>query len=63
MRVGKSAYPALEQLPAVTYGGDIPMLLSEIDPVQNAAVANAVTLAGFDGNAVWSGQPAAAAIL
>jgi len=55
--VGKIAYPAAGTTPAVTYGGDIPMLLSEIDPVQNAAVANAVTLAGFDENAVWSGQP------
>src|SRR6266404_9290194 len=40
----KIAYPAAGTTPAVTYGGDIPMLLSEIDPVQNAAVANAVTL-------------------
>src|SRR5947207_6808565 len=51
------AYPAVGTPPAVTYGADIPLLFSEIDPVQNAAVANAVTLPGFSETAVWSGQP------
>ena len=51
------AYPAVGTTPAVTYGADIPLLFSEIDPVQNAAVANAVTLPGFSETAVWSGQP------
>ena len=42
---------------AVTYNAEIPLLLSEIDPVQNNAVAKAVTLAGFSETTVWSGQP------
>jgi len=42
--------------PGVTYGADVPLLLSEIDPVQNAAVATAVTLPGFSETTVWSGQ-------
>src|SRR5882762_8374431 len=46
--VGKIAYPAVGTTPAVTYGADIPLLLSEIDPVQNNAVATAVTLPGFN---------------
>jgi FtsP/CotA-like multicopper oxidase with cupredoxin domain len=53
----KIAYPAAGTTPAVTYGADLPLLLSEIDPVQNAAVATAVTLAGFSETKVWSGQP------
>jgi FtsP/CotA-like multicopper oxidase with cupredoxin domain len=32
-------------------------LFSEIDPVQNNAVATAVTLPGFSETTVWSGQP------
>src|SRR5882757_463936 len=43
--------------PAVSYNADLPLLLSEIDPVQNAAVATAVTLPGFSETTVWSGQP------
>jgi hypothetical protein len=43
--------------PGVTYNADIPLVLSEIDPVQNAAVAAAVATDGFSENAVWSGQP------
>src|SRR6266853_679944 len=31
---GGTAYPAVGTTPAVTYGGEIPLLLSEIDPVQ-----------------------------
>src|SRR6267154_1032236 len=52
----KIAYPAGAN-PAVTYGADIPLLLSEIDPVQNNAVGTAVTLPGFNETTVWSGQP------
>src|SRR5882757_2307914 len=52
-----TAYPAVGTTPAVTYGADIPMLFGEIDPLQNAAVAKAVTLPGFSETAVWSGQP------
>src|SRR6516225_9463458 len=40
----------------VTYNADVPLLLSEIDPVQNAAVYAAVTTAGFSETTVWSGQ-------
>jgi hypothetical protein len=49
------AYPAAGARAAVTYAGEIPLLLSEIDPVQNAAVSTAVNTAGFSENAVWSG--------
>jgi hypothetical protein len=43
--------------PGVSYGADIPILFSEIDPVQNKAVATAVATPGFSETAVWSGQP------
>src|SRR5437016_11920238 len=52
-----TAYPAVGTVPAVTYSAEIPLLLSEIDPVQNNAVAKAVTLSGFSETTVWSGQP------
>jgi hypothetical protein len=42
---------------AVPYNTDISMLMSEIDPVQNAAVNTAVNTAGFNETTVWSGQP------
>ncbi len=42
-----TAYPAVGTQPAVTYNAEIPLLLSEIDPAQNAAVAAAVNSAGF----------------
>ncbi len=52
------AYPgAAAGTCAVKYDADVPMLLSEIDPVQNRAVAAAVTTAGFAETTVWSGQP------
>src|SRR5581483_10279342 len=38
----------------VTYNAYQPLLLSEIDPVQNSAVANAVVTPGFSETAVWS---------
>jgi len=41
----------------VTYNSEIPLLLSEIDPVQNAAVNAAVTTSGFNETNVWSGLP------
>ncbi|PTB18449.1 hypothetical protein C9I57_22900 [Trinickia symbiotica] len=43
--------------PGVNYDADVPLLLSEIDPVQNAAVAKAVVTSGFSETKVWSGQP------
>ena len=42
--------------PAVTYSAEIPLLLSEIDPVQNNTVAAAVATTGFTEQAVWNGQ-------
>src|SRR5437016_8757494 len=53
-----TAYPAVgTTVPAVTYSAEVPLLLSEIDPLQNNAVAKAVTLPGFSETTVWSGQP------
>lgn len=43
--------------PNVKYDADVPLLLSEIDPVQNKAVNLAVSTTGFTETAVWSGQP------
>src|SRR5437016_227689 len=42
---------------AVTYNADVPLVLSEIDPVQNRAVDAAVHTSGFLETRVWSGQP------
>src|SRR5271165_103019 len=42
---------------AIPYDAEIPLLLSEIDPVQNNTVSQAVNTAGFSETAVWSGQP------
>src|SRR5205807_1254675 len=50
-----TAYPAVGTTAAVTYNADIPLLLSEIDPVQNAAVQAAVGTVGFSETTVWSG--------
>src|SRR5205807_8992270 len=44
-------------VPAVTYNAEVPLLLSEIDPVQNNSVNTAVNTAGFSETKVWSGQP------
>jgi hypothetical protein len=52
-----TAYPAVGTTPAVTYGAEIPLLFSEIDPIQNNAVQTAVNTTGFTETAVWSGQP------
>ncbi|MGF6758170.1 choice-of-anchor Q domain-containing protein [Paraburkholderia sp. GAS42] len=43
--------------PAICYDADVPLVLSEIDPVQNTAVAAAVTTTGFSETKSWSGQP------
>jgi len=50
------AYPDPTTLVGVPYDADVPLVLSEIDPVQNAAVAAAVVKANFSETAVWSGQ-------
>src|SRR6185312_6399037 len=46
----------------VTYDADATLLFSEIDPLQNQAVAIAVGTAGFLETNVWSGQNGSAAI-
>jgi len=43
--------------PGVNYNAEIPLLLSEIDPVQNNAVNAAVNTSGFSETMVWSGLP------
>src|SRR6202163_1818589 len=43
--------------PGVTYDKDIPLLLSEIDPLLNTTISKAVNTTGFSETAVWSGQP------
>src|SRR6266481_4602038 len=55
--VAGTAYPAVGTTPAVTYNADVPLLLSEIDSVQNTAVNAAVNTAGFSETRVWSGLP------
>src|SRR3984893_8680045 len=40
---------------SATYNAELPLLFSEIDPLQNAAVQAAVGTAGFSEMAVWSG--------
>src|SRR6266446_5354536 len=50
-----TAYGTVGTATAVTYNADIPLLLSEIDPVQNNAVNLAVQKAGFAETNVWSG--------
>src|SRR5215469_3422915 len=43
--------------PGVSYDSEVPVLFSEIDPVQNNSVQAAVTTSGFSETTVWSGQP------
>jgi hypothetical protein len=43
--------------PGVKYDAEVPLILGEIDPVQNNAVNAAVNTVGFSETAVWSGQP------
>jgi hypothetical protein len=52
-----TAYGTAGGAGAVSYNAEIPLLFSEIDPVQNAAVSAAVNTGGFSETAVWSGQP------
>ena len=52
-----TAYPAVGTSPAVSYNAEIPLILGEIDPVQNSAVNTAVNAAGFSETTVWSGLP------
>ncbi len=48
--------------PGVPYDAEVPLLLSEIDPVQNAAVAAAVNTAGFSETRYGPGSRGSAAI-
>ncbi|MFL6605493.1 MAG: Ig-like domain-containing protein [Steroidobacteraceae bacterium] len=50
------AYPGVPPGAPVTYDADATLLFSEIDPLQNQAVAIAVGTAGFLETNVWSGQ-------
>jgi len=43
-----TAYPVVGTAPAVTYNAELPLLFSEIDPVQNKAVNAAVNTPGFN---------------
>ncbi len=52
------AYPAVPGKSGdVCYNAEVPLILSEIDPVQNKSVSTAVNTAGFSETNVWSGQP------
>jgi hypothetical protein len=42
--------------PGITYSSELPLVLSEIDAVQNATVAAAVATAGFSETRVWDGK-------
>ncbi len=62
-----TAYPAVAApttngaaqaaVPAVLYNAEVPLEFSEIDPVQNKEVDQAVRTAGFSETMVWSGMP------
>jgi hypothetical protein len=58
-----TAYPAVAAnsknpaIPAVQYNGEAPLEFSEIDPVQNKAVDQAVRNVNFSETRVWSGLP------
>ncbi len=55
-----TAYPAVAAttktaaIPAITYSAEVPLEFSEIDPVQNKEVDQAVRTAGFNETAVWT---------
>jgi IPT/TIG domain len=53
---GAAATTTTGAIPAVQYNAEIPMVFSEIDPVQNNEVATAVATAGFSETNVWSGM-------
>jgi len=57
VRTAASGATQAQAYAGVGYDADVPLLLSEIDAVQNTAVAAAVAKAGFSETAVWSGQP------
>jgi hypothetical protein len=49
-----AAYPATATHAAVPYNAELPLEFSEIDPVQNKEVDQAVRTAGFSETAVWT---------
>jgi len=49
-----TAYGTAGTPTAVSYNADVPLLMSEIDPVQNNAVNTAVNTAGFSETEVWT---------
>jgi hypothetical protein len=51
-----TAYPATATSLAVSYNAEVPLLFSEIDPVQNNSVNLAVSTAGFSETMVWNGH-------
>ena len=57
-----TAYPATANSVAVPYNAELPLEFSEIDPVQNKAVAAAVNTAGFTETAVWTAMNSLGAI-
>jgi FtsP/CotA-like multicopper oxidase with cupredoxin domain len=50
-----TAYPASGSRAAVTYDAEVPLILSEIDPVMNKQISTAVNTSGFSETTVWSG--------
>jgi FtsP/CotA-like multicopper oxidase with cupredoxin domain len=53
-----TAYPAAAgRNAAVTYDAEVPLILSEIDPVLNNQISTAINTSGFQETNVWSGQP------
>jgi parallel beta-helix repeat protein len=55
--VSQTSAAAQATVPAVNYNAEVPLEFSEIDPVQNKAVDQAVRTAGFSETMVWSGLP------
>jgi len=53
--VAGTAYPAnaATGTAAISYDAEVPMLFSEIDPIQNRAVSTAVNTSGFSENAMY----------
>src|SRR5580692_6085415 len=48
-----TAYGAVGAVSSITYNAEVPMLFSEIDPIQNNAVTAAVNTNGFSENAMY----------
>ncbi|MEX3953709.1 Ig-like domain-containing protein [Paraburkholderia sp. EG287B] len=57
VRTAANGTTPAQAYPGISYDTDVPLVLSEIDPVQNTAVAAAVATPGFSETLSWSGQP------